>query len=398
MKNKGFNTSAIHDGHLDFKPDSVTVPLYQTVAYPYEDAKEAADVFAAKKPGFTYGRWDNPTVQVFEKRMAALEHSEAAIATASGMSAIFLLCHQMCEIGDEIVSSNRVYGGTFALFNAGIKKMGIQVHWVTQPENIKEWEKQITKKTKFIYVETPSNPSLYIADIALLAKLAKSKKIPLIVDNTLASPALAQPILFGADIVVHSTTKYICGNSSSLGGIICGPKSLIEDGIRMGPMRYIGPSMAPMNAWLSILGLDSLSLRMNKHSQNAQTVAEYLDKHSMAKSLNFPGLASNPNNKLMKKTMRGCPSLMSFDLNGNYNDATKFIDALKIFTHATHLGTSKSIVTHPASTTHSALGEAEMKKAGISPSMIRLSVGLEDSIDLINDLSQAFDKVKKKKK
>lgn len=397
MNKKGFNTKAIHAGNLDFGPDSMSVPIYQSVAYPYLDAKEAAAIFAAEKPGFTYGRWDNPTVQVFEKRMAALENTEAAIATSSGMAAILLLCHQLMQAGDELVSSNRIYGGTFSLFEVGLKKMGIKTNWVTDVDNINAWKKAITKKTKLIYVESPSNPSLNICDIAALSKLAKAHKLPLVVDNTVTTPALQQPVNMGADVVIHSTTKYICGNASSLGGIICGSRKLIEDGIRKAGMRYLGPSMAPFNAWLSILGLETLSLRMERHCSNALAVAKFLEKHHLVESVNYPGLASNPYHKLMKKQMKGCSSLMSFVLKGNYNDATRFIDSLDFITHATHLGTCKTIVTHPASTTHSAMGEAEMKKAGISPALIRFSIGIEDEHDIIEDIRKALDNVEKKK-
>jgi len=391
MSKQGFSTKAIHAGNVDFKPGSMITPLYQSVAYPYADAKEAAAIFTGEKPGYTYGRWDNPTVDLFERRMAALEGTEGAIAAASGMSAIFLLSHHWLSPGDEVVSSNRVYGGTFGLFDIGLKKMGAKVNWVTKPEDINEWKKAITPKTKFLFVETPSNPALFIADIPALAKLAKSKKLPLVVDNTITTPALQQPIALGADVVVHSTTKYVCGNGTSLGGIICGPKNLI-DGIRQNCIRYLGPAMAPFNAWLNLLGLETLSLRMDKHCANAMAVARFLDKHPRVKCVNYPGLKSNPFHKLIKPQMKGCSSLLSFELDGTYKDATKFIDSLKIITHATHLGTCRSIVTHPASTTHSAMGEKEMKKAGISPSMIRFSIGIEDEKDLINDLSQAFAK------
>ena len=389
MSKYGFNTKAIHAGKTDFQPDSMSTPIYQSVAYPFFDAKEAAAISSGQKPGFTYGRWDNPTVDAFERRMAALENTEAALAAASGMSAIFLLTHHLVSPGDDVVSSNRVYGGTFGLFNVGLKKMGSSVNWVTNPESIEAWKSAITPRTKFIFVETPSNPGLFIADIPALAALAKSKKLPLVVDNTIATPALQQPILLGADIVVHSTTKYICGNASSLGGIICGSKQLI-DGIRQNDIRYLGPAMAPFNAWLTLNGLETLALRMDRHCHNAMVVATFLEKHPMVNSVNYPGLESNPYHKLIKPQMKGCSSLLSFELKGTYDDATRFIDSVKVFTHATHLGTCKSIVTHPASTTHSAMGEAEMRKAGISPSMIRLSVGIEDEADLIADLEQAF--------
>jgi len=397
MAKKRFSTKAIHEGKLDCTQESMSVPIFQSVAYRYSDAKEAAEIFASQKRGYTYGRWDNPTVNIFEKRMASLENTEAAIATSSGMSAIFLLCHQLLEAGDEIVSSNRVYGGTFSLFEVGLKKMGIKVHWIITPEKIEAWEAAITKKTKFLYVETPSNPSLFIADIPALSKLAKVKKNPLIVDNTITTPALQQPIELGADIIVHSTTKYICGNASSLGGIICGSKAIIEDGIRKGPMRYLGPSMSPFNAWMNLNGLETLSLRMERHCSNALTVARFLEKHPKVLSVNYPGLSSNPYHKMIKvNNLKGASSLMSFEIKGDYDDAVRFIDSLKIIIHATHLGTCKTIVTHPASTTHSALGEKELKKAGISPSLIRFSIGLEDENDIISDIENALSVSKKK--
>lgn len=392
MSKHGFNTKAIHAGQIDFKPASMVTPIYQSVAYPYADAKEAAEIFTGEKPGYTYGRWDNPTVDLFERRMAELENTEAAIASSSGMSAIFLLTHHLVSAGEEVVSSNRVYGGTFGLFNVGLPKMGARVNWVTKPDSIEAWAAAITPKTKFLFVETPSNPALFIADIPALAALAKSRNLPLIVDNTITTPALQQPILLGADAVVHSTTKYISGNATSLGGILCGSKDLVN-GIRQNGIRYLGPAMAPLNAWLSINGLETLALRMDRHCHNAMAVATYLEKHPKVTCVNYPGLESNPYHKLVKPQMKGVSSLMSFVLDGTYNDATKFIDSLEIFTHATHLGTCKSIVTHPASTTHSAMGEEEMKKAGISPSMIRFSVGIEDEIDLISDMEQAFTRI-----
>lgn len=399
MAQKGFNTAAIHGGQMNCNQESMSVPIYQSVAYKYADAKEAAEIFAALKQGYTYGRWDNPTVNIFEQRMAVLENTESAIATSSGMAAIFLLCHHMLSAGDEIVSSNRVYGGTFSLFEVGLKKMGVKVNWVTTPEKLDAWNDAITKKTKFLYVETPSNPSLFIADLPKLSKLARANKLPLVVDNTIATPALFQPVKLGADMVIHSTTKYICGNASSLGGIICGTKAVIEDGIRKGPIRYLGPSMAPFNAWLNLNGLETLALRMERHCSNALAVAKFLEKHPRVVSVNFPGLASNPYHKMIKvNNMKGVGSLMSFELKGSYDDAVKFIDSLEVMTHATHLGTCKSIVTHPASTTHSAMGEKEMKKAGISPSLIRFSIGLEDKNDLIADIKKALTPSKKDEK
>ena len=393
MSERGFSTNAIHAGHEGFQPDSMSTPIYQSVAYPYADAQEAAEIFRAEKPGFTYGRWDNPTVQVFEKRMAVLEKTESAIATASGMAAIFLLAHQLAEAGDEFVSSNRVYGGTFGLFETGFKRMGVKVNWVSEPDSLDAWKAAVTPKTKFLFVESPSNPGLFIGDIRAIADIAKDAGVPLIVDNTICTPALQTPTDFGADFVVHSTTKYISGNGTALGGIVCGPRATVEDGLRGAAMRYLGPSMAPLNAWLSLNSLEHLSLRMERHCANALALARYLEKHDRVAEVNYPGLESNPYHQLATKQLRGCSSLLSFVIDGDYNDAVKVIDSLDLMIHATHLGTCKTIVTHPASTTHSAMGEAEMKKAGISPSLIRVSVGLEDEADILADVEQALERI-----
>jgi O-acetylhomoserine/O-acetylserine sulfhydrylase-like pyridoxal-dependent enzyme len=395
MRERGFETKAIHEGQDNFTPGSMSVPIYQSVAYPYADAREAAEIFRGEKPGYTYGRWDNPTVEVFEKRMAALEGGEAALATASGMAAIFLVTHQLVQAGDEIVCSNRVYGGTFGLFETGLPRMGAKVHWVTQPESLDAWKAAITPKTKFLFVESPSNPGLFIADLRPLADLAHAHGLPLIVDNTICTPALQRPIEMGADIIVHSTTKYISGNASALGGIVIGTKALIEDGIRKGPIRYLGPSMAPFNAWLMLNSLEHLSLRMERHCQNALALATWLEKHPRVVSVNYPGLTSSPYHKLVKPQMTGCSSLLSFVIKGDYDAAVKVIDGLEMWTHATHLGTCKTIVTHPASTTHSAMGVEEMKKAGIPPTMIRVSVGLENEADIIADIDQALGRLER---
>ncbi len=393
MRQHGFDTKAIHAGQKAFRPDSMCVPIYQSVAYPYEDAREAAEIFRAEKPGYTYGRWDNPTVEVFEKRMAALEGAEAGIAAASGMAAIFMLTHHLVKAGEDIVASNRVYGGTFGLFDVGLPRMGASVHWVTQPESLDAWAKAITPRTRFLYVESPSNPGLFVGDIPALAALAHSHQIPLVVDNTICTPALQRPLELGADIVVHSATKYIAGNATALGGVILGSMKLIEDGIRKGPIRYLGPSMSPFNAWLFLLGLEHLSLRMERHCANALALARWLEKHASVESVNYPGLTSNPYHPLVAKQMKGCSSLLSFVLRGTYDDAVKVIDSLELWTHATHLGTCKTIVTHPASTTHSAMGEAEMRKAGIPPTLIRVSVGIEDEADILGDIEQALAKI-----
>jgi O-acetylhomoserine/O-acetylserine sulfhydrylase-like pyridoxal-dependent enzyme len=395
MQDRGFETLAIHAGHENFQPDSMSTPIFQSVAYPYVDAKEAAAISLGDKPGFTYGRWDNPTVQAFEKRMAALEGTEATIATSSGMAAIFMLAHYLLEAGDEFVSSNRVYGGTFGLFNDGFRKMGAKVNWVTSPESLDAWASAITPRTKFLFVESPSNPGLFVGDIPALAALARKHRIPLIADNTICTPALQHPVALGATFVVHSATKYICGNASSLGGVICGPREVVE-GIRRGCMRYLGPSMSPFHAWLNLNSLETLALRMDRHCSNALALARFLERHPLVKAVNYPGLESNPFHAVGKKQMKGFSSLLSFVIKGTYDDAVKIIDSLKLLVHATHLGAAKTIVTHPASTTHAAMGEEELRKAGIPPTLIRVSVGLETEADIIADIEQALAKARGK--
>ncbi len=389
MTDRGFETQAIHEGHENFQPNAMSTPIFQSVAYPYADAREAAAISVGDKPGFTYGRWDNPTVQTFEKRMAALEGTEAAIATASGMSATLLLTHYLLEPGDEFVSSNRVYGGTFGLFSEGFRKMGAKVNWVTAPESLDAWAAAITPRTKFLFVESPSNPGLFVGDIPALAALAEKHSIPLIADNTICTPALQRPAALGATFIVHSTTKYVSGNASSLGGIVCGPHAAI-DAIRRGCMRYLGPAMSPFHAWLNLNSLETLALRMERHCSNALALARFLERHPLVATVNYPGLESNPYHALGRQQMTGFSSLLSFVIKGTYDDAVKIIDGLGLLLHATHLGTAKTIVTHPASTTHAAMGAEELRKAGIPPTLIRVSVGLETEADIIADLEQAL--------
>jgi len=394
MKKWKFDTIALHGAFQGVKPNTMTVPIYQSLAYPFDNVQQGADAYAAVKEGlFCYGRWDNPTVDIFEKRIAMLEGGEAALATSSGMAAIHLITHHLCTQGDEIVSSNRVYGGTFVLYEAGLAKTGIKVHWITEPTNLPAWEKAITPKTKFLYVESPSNPALSVADIRALAELAHSRKIPLIVDNTICTPALQKPFDMGADIIIHSASKYLSGNATSLSGVVIGSKKLIDD-LRKGPMRYLGPALSPFNAWLLLLSMETLSLRMERHSANALALARFLEAHAKIASVNYPGLESHNGYHLAKKQMKGCSSLLSFILKGTFDDAVKIIENLGLWVHATHLGASRTIVTHPASTTHVSLGPEELKKAGIPANMIRVSVGLEDQEDIIHDIDQALARLK----
>lgn len=390
MKERKFDTIALHGAFEGIKPGTVAVPIYQSVAYPFDSVQQGADAYAASKEGlYCYGRWDNPTVDIFEKRIAMMEGGEAALATSSGMAAIMLISHHLCQSGDEIVCSNRVYGGTFVLFESGLAKMGIKVNWVTDPSDLGTWEAAITDKTKFVFVESPSNPALHVADLQALADLAHSKNLPLIVDNTICTPALQKPLELGADIIIHSATKYLSGNATSISGVIIGGKELIYD-LRKGPMRYMGPALSPFNAWLLLMSMETLSLRMERHSANALALAKFLEAHPKVASVNFPGLESHPDHELAGRQMKACSSLLSFIIKGDFEDAVKIIDGLKLWIHATHLGTSRTLVTHPASTTHVSLGPEELEKAGIPPNLIRCSAGLEDLEDIIHDIDQAL--------
>ncbi|MBI2463311.1 MAG: O-acetylhomoserine aminocarboxypropyltransferase/cysteine synthase [Candidatus Spechtbacteria bacterium] len=393
-KKYSFATKALHSGYKAGVWDaSLVPPLYLGVAHEFESTKFANDVFTGRREGFVYGRINNPTCDIFEKRMAELENGEAAIGTASGMAAIFVTSIALSSAGDEIVSSDRVYGGTFHLFSDTLPRLGIKVNFVKNPHAVSSWEAAITPKTKFLYVETPSNPVLDVFDIEMLANLANKHHLPLVVDSTIASPALTRPIELGADIVAHSATKYICGNSTALGGVIVGKKALI-DGIRVGVYRDIGPTLAPMNAWLMLNGLGTLAMRMENHSRNAQAVAEFLQAHHKISRVFYPGLSNSPYRALVDKQMQGNASaLLAFEMKGTKAGCSKFIEALELTTHAAHLGDIRTLAIHPASTTHEQLSAEAKKKAHISDTLVRMSIGLEDVGDIIADIRNALTKV-----
>lgn len=391
-KKPRFDTMAVKGGYPweeQLRHQTMAPPLIQSAVFPYESAEWAADLYSYKIEGFAYGRINNPTNDIFERRMAMLESGEAGLATASGMAAIFMVLHHLVEAGEEIVSSIRVYGGTQQLFAVSCPRMGIKVKWVEEPDKIESWEKLITPKTKLLHVESPSNPNLFVADIPPLAKLAKKHGIPLMVDNTICSPALMRPIEMGADIVIHSATKYISGNGTSLSGVIVGKKEFINH-VRHVGFRNIGPSASPFNSWLCLLGLESLSLRMKKHSDNAMTIAKFLEKHPKVESVLYPGLPSHPQHEAAKRNMSAFSSLMGIRVKGGLEPTRRVIDNLKIAVHTTHLGSSQTVAIQPAATTHWQLGPEERAKAGVPDNLIRYSAGLEDAQDLIEDLDNAL--------
>lgn len=391
-KKPRFDTLAVKGGfpwEEQLRYNTMAPPLIQSAVFPYESAEWAADLYSYKIEGFAYGRINNPTCDIFEKRMALLEGSEAALGTASGMAAIFMVAHHLVRAGEEITSSVRVYGGTQQLFAESMPRMGVKVNWVLEPEKIESWEQAITPRTKLMHVESPSNPNLFVADIPAIAELARKKGLPLMVDNTICTPALMRPIEMGADVVIHSATKYISGNGTSLSGVICGRQEFVNHVRHIG-YRNIGPSIAPMNAWLCLLGLESLSLRMKKHSDNAMAVAKFLEKHPRIESVSYPGLPSHPQHETARKTMSAFSSLLSFNVKGGLEPTRRVIDNLSVAVHTTHLGSSQTVAIQPAATTHFQLGPEERAKAGVPDNLIRYSAGLEDAEDLIEDLDSAL--------
>ncbi|MGG1519569.1 homocysteine synthase [Paenibacillus oryzisoli] len=415
-------TLAIHAGQeVDPVTKSRAVPIYQTTSYVFNDTEHAANLFALKEFGNIYTRIMNPTTDVFEKRIAALEGAPAALAVASGQSAITFSIINIAEAGDEIVAASALYGGTYNLFANTLPKLGIKVKFVdaSNPENFRA---AITEKTKALYAESIGNPSGDILDIAAVAEIAHENGIPLIVDNTFPSPYLLRPIEHGADIVVHSATKFIGGHGTTIGGVIVDggkfdwaasgkfPGLTTPDpsynGVvytqAVGPIAYIikarvqllrdlGASLSPNSAFLLLQGLETLHLRMERHSSNALEVAKYLEAHEAVDWVSYPGLESHASyQKAQTYLPKGQGAILSFGIKGGVEAGKKLIHAVELFSHLANVGDSKSLIIHPASTTHSQLGEQEQASAGVTPGLIRLSVGTEAIQDIIYDLEQAI--------
>lgn len=416
-------TLALHYGfQCDPVTKSVTVPVYQTVAYEFDNAQHGADLFNLDVPGNIYTRIMNPTNDILEKRLAALEGGIAALVVSAGAAAINYAIQTLTKAGDNIISTPQLYGGTYTLFAHMLPSFGVDVRFAKDdsPESIAEL---IDENTKAVYCESIGNPAGNIVDIEAFANVAHAHGIPLIVDNTVASPVLCKPIQFGADIVVHSITKYVGGHGNSLGGVIVdsgkfpwtehkerfpglnqpepayhgvvytesfGPAAFVARA-RTVPLRNTGSALSPLNAFLLIQGLETLSLRMERHVENAQRVAEFLQQHEKVDWVSYAGLPDHPHYMLAQKYMNGTPSaILSFGLKGGYEAGVRFYDALKIFKRLVNIGDAKSLACHPASTTHRQLSDEELIKAGVKPEMIRLSVGIEAIEDILDDLDQAL--------
>ncbi|WP_219836264.1 homocysteine synthase [Paenibacillus sp. R14(2021)] len=415
-------TLSVHGGQeIDPTTLSRAVPIYQTTSYGFRDTDHAANLFALKEFGNIYTRIMNPTSDVFEKRIAALEGAPAALAVASGQAAITYSILNIAGAGDEIVSATSLYGGTYNLFSTTLPKLGITVKFV-DPSDPNNFEAAITDKTKALFAETIGNPKGDILDIEAVASIAHKHGIPLIIDNTFPSPYLCRPIEHGADIVVHSATKFIGGHGTSIGGVVVDSGKFDWKGSgkfagltepdpsyhgvvyteAVGPIAYIikmrvqllrdmGAALAPFNSFLLLQGLETLHLRMERHSANALAVAQFLENHEAVEWINYPGLPSHPSYDLAQKYLpKGQSAILTFGIKGGLEAGKKVINSVELFSHLANVGDSKSLIIHPASTTHQQLDENEQIAAGVAPGMIRLSVGTEGIDDILHDLTQAL--------
>ena len=416
-------TDALHAGYDKDTQSTMAVPIYQTTAYEFRDVEHAANLFALKELGNIYTRLNNPTTDVFEKRFATLEGGVAGLATSSGMAAIFYAIANAAEAGDNIICARQVYGGTITQASYTLKRFGIEARYFNA-HNPAELENLIDDKTKVIFFESLTNPSIDVPDFDAITSIAKKYGILTIVDNTVATPVLCRPFEYGVDVVVHSASKYTTGQGLAIGGIIVERNGLVDfikgnkrypqfneaddsyHGLvyvdvplplftlraRLSLLRDLGAVVSPFNSWLFIQGIETLSLRMREHSRNAQTVAEFLESHPLVKKVNYPGLKSNSNYTNAQRYFENGMSsgLLSFEVE-SFEKAKQIVDATKLFSLVVNIGDSKSIITHPASTTHQQLSQEELVACGVPSGLIRLSIGLEASEDLINDLKQAFD-------
>lgn len=382
----GFATRALHSGFHPLKNvgqfRAFVPPLVQSMTYPYEQF----DRF----PDYIYGRSKTPTVSVLEARLAALEGGETAVTAGSGSQALYSLISTIARPGDNIVTSLHIFGEGYKQAAAIFPERNhVEFRFVADPADPAAWDQAIDAKTKLVWVETPSNPTLFVTDIQAVADVAHARGVPLMVDNTTATAALQQPLALGADIVLLSITKFLAGNASVLGGAVVGPEELVED-IRWNTTEFIGAIMQPFEAWLTLQYLETLNLRMERHSANAQRVAEFLHGHPKVLHVNYPGLPAHPQFDLAQRQTRGNGGLLSFVVPGDMAGAATVMDSLKLVVHAVTFGTSRSIVMHPPTITHEHMTPAERQAAGIHDGLIRLSVGLEDPDDIITDLDQAL--------
>lgn len=383
-------TQRVRGGLLRSNHGETSEAIYMNSGYVYKSAEEAKAKFAGELDGYLYSRYGNPTVTIFEERMALNESAEACFATASGMAAVFCSLMSYLRKGDEVVSSRSLFGSCYYIIDQILPRYGIVTHLI-DGTNYSEWEKYISDKTKCIFIESPSNPTMEIIDIELVSKIAHRHNALVIIDNIFASPVLQKPMKLGADLVVYSGTKHIDGQGRSIGGAILSSKQHYEEFIKPF-MRHTGPTLSPFNAWILLKGLETLVFRMNQHCDNALKIANYLFKSPKIEKTIYPFLSNHPQFDLAKKQMLQGGSIVTFSIRGN--NAFKFMNALNLFDISNNFGDTKSLVTHPATTTHRVIGEQGRKNLNITDNMIRLSIGLEDVEDLIDDIDRALRQIK----
>ena len=387
LKNAGFETLAIREGLTPGFEQEHSDPIYATSSFVFESAEQAAATFSGERDGNTYSRFSNPTVSVFEQRLAALEGGEEGVATSSGMAAILTLCLTVLRAGDHVICSRNVFGSTVGLFNSVLTKLDIAVTFVALRE-LGEWQQAVTPRTKLFFCETPSNPLCEVGDIREIANIAHNSGALLAVDNCFCTPALQRPLSLGADVVMHSATKYLDGQGRVLGGALVGSQALMAEA--RGFVRVCGPSMSPFNAWIFSKGLETLQLRMDAHSKRAQALAEWLEHHTGVRKVNYCGLASHSDHALAAAQQSSFGGVLSFELEDGRDKAWAFINAVRLMSLTANLGDVKTTICHPASTTHGRLTDEQKQQGGITEGLIRIAVGLEDLEDLKRDCARGF--------
>ncbi len=383
----GFDTLAVRAGQVRSSEGEQSEPIFPTSSFTYNSAAQAAARFGGTEPGNIYSRFTNPTVRTFEERLAALEGGEQCVATSSGMAAILATCMGLLRAGDHIVSSRSVFGTTVVLFDNFMGKFGVDTTYVSLTD-YDGWAAAIRPNTKLLFLETPSNPLVEVADIPRLVEIAHSKGCLLVVDNCLCTPALQQPLKLGADVVIHSATKYIDGQGRAMGGAVVGNRELMAQVYAF--LRSAGPTMSTFNAWIFLKGLETLKLRMKAHSDNALDLAQWLEQQPGIKRVFYPGLSSHPQHALAASQQRGFGGIVAFEVEGGKEQAWRIIDATRVISITANLGDAKSTITHPATTTHGRLTPEQKADSGITDGLVRISVGLEDVDDLKADLARGF--------
>ncbi|HEY0720191.1 MAG TPA: O-succinylhomoserine sulfhydrylase [Gammaproteobacteria bacterium] len=387
-----FDTLAVRAGQQRTNEGEQSEPIFPTSSFTFGSAAQAAARFGGSEPGNIYSRFTNPTVRTFEQRLAALEGGERCVATSSGMAAILSTCMGILKAGDHIISSRAVFGTTVVLFGQFMAKFGVETSYVSLTDYA-AWERAIKPNTRMLFIETPSNPLTEVADITRLAEIAHAHNCLLVVDNCFCTPALQQPLKLGADVIIHSATKYIDGQGRCVGGAVIGTEALVGKDV-YGFLRTAGPTMSAFNAWVFLKGLETLKLRMKAHCDNALTLATFLEQHPAVARVYYPGLASHPQHELATRQQSGYGGIVSFELKGGKEQAWQVVDHTRIISITANLGDAKSTITHPATTTHGRLTPEQRAEAGISDGLIRVSVGLEDVQDIINDLTRGLDQIK----